>query len=160
RRHMADFADRVLKLVAEPDYKPSTLKALSRRLRLGAEEYADFRAAVKRLIKEGRLDVAKDKKLSKPSVQGAIVGVFRRSSKGFGFVRPHPAQEKVDQIYIPADASRDASSGDEVVVKVSKRPKAPGLNAEGKIVQILARASAAFVGTYFEDGDAGYVKVD
>jgi ribonuclease R len=157
---MADFADRVLKLVAEPDYRPSTLKALSRRLKVGPEEYADFRAAVKRLIKEGRLDVAKDKKLSKPSVQGAIVGVFRRSSKGFGFVRPHTTQEKADQIYIPADASRDASSGDEVVVKVTKRSKAPGLNAEGKVVQILARASSAFVGTYFEDGDAGYVKVD
>ena len=28
---MADFAERVVKLVAEPDYKPITLKAMSRR---------------------------------------------------------------------------------------------------------------------------------
>ena len=36
----------------------------------------------------------------------------------------------------------------------------PGMNLEGRIVQIIARASAQFVGTYFEDGMAGYVKID
>ena len=42
---MADFADRVLKLVAEPDYKPITLKAMSRRFEVAADDYAEFRAA-------------------------------------------------------------------------------------------------------------------
>ena len=34
------------------------------------------------------------------------------------------------------------------------------MNPEGRIVQVLARASGLFVGTYFEDGGAGFVKVD
>ncbi len=34
------------------------------------------------------------------------------------------------------------------------------MNAEGRIVQVLARASGLFVGTYFEDGGAGFVRVD
>ena len=34
------------------------------------------------------------------------------------------------------------------------------MNPEGRIVQVLARASGVFVGTYFEDGGAGFVKID
>lgn len=157
---MSDYAERVLKLVAEPDYRPLTLKAIGRRFKVGVEEYAEFRAAVKTLVKQGQLDVAKDKTLRKPDLSGTVIGLFRRTAKGFGFVRPHKAAEKSDQIYIPADYGRDASSGDEVVVKITKRPKTPGMNPEGRVIQVLARASGAFVGTYFEDSGAGFVKID
>jgi ribonuclease R len=155
-----DHAAHVLKLVSEADYQPLTLKAISRRLKIDPEDYPEFRAAVKGLVKEGKLDLAKDKRLSKPRAKGAIIGIFRRSAKGFGFVRPHKSTEKTDQIFIPPDASRDASSGDEVVVTITKRPKTPGLNLEGRVIQILARASGVFVGTYFEREGAGFVKVD
>ena len=157
---MNHYADRVLKLVAEPEYRPLTLKAIGRRFKVGVEEYPEFRAAVKTLIKQGQLDVAKDKTLRKPDLSGTVIGLFRRSAKGFGFVRPHKTSEKADQIYIPPEASRDASSGDEVVVKITKRPRTPGLNPEGRVIQVLARASGVFVGTYFEDSDAGFVKID
>src|SRR4051812_46951325 len=120
---MSDYARKVLKLVAEPDYRPQTLKAMSRRFEVPAEDYAEFRTAVKTLVKQGQLDVAKDKTLRKPDAKGAVIGLFRRSSKGFGFVRPHKSTEKSDQIFIPPAASGDASSGDEVVVKITKRPK-------------------------------------
>ncbi len=157
---MSDYADRVLKLVAEPEYRPLTLKAIGRRFKVDPEAYPLFRSAVKTLIKQGQLDIAKDKTLRKPDLSGTVIGVFRRSSKGFGFVRPHKAKEKSDQIYIPPEAGRDASNGDEVVVKITKRPKTPGMSPEGRVIQILARASGIFVGTYFEKTDAGFVKID
>jgi len=158
---MSDYADKVLGLVGRPDYKAITLKAMSRRFEVGPEDYAEFRSAVKGLVKEGRLDLGKDKTLRLPAVQaGTITGVFRRSQKGFGFVRPHKSREKSDQIFIPANASKDASSGDEVVVKVVKKPKGPGMNPEGRIVQIVARASGLFVGTYYERAEGGFVRVD
>ena len=47
-----------------------------------------------------------------------------------------------------------------MAVKITKRPRRPGMNLEGRIVEILARASGAFVGTYFEEGDAGFVQID
>src|SRR5262249_400992 len=86
--------------------------------------------------------------------------VFRRSAKGFGFVRPHSTASRSDQIYISPDASGDASSGDEVAVKITKRSRRPGMNLEGRIVQIVARAAGVFVGTYFEEGGSGFVRVD
>ncbi|QEH32971.1 Ribonuclease R [Aquisphaera giovannonii] len=157
---MADFSEQVLRLVAAPDYRPITLKAMSRRLSVGTDDYPAFRDQVKRLVKQGKLDVHKDRTLSRPDHSDAIVGIFRRSSRGFGFVRPHQSGDRSEQIYVSPDSAGDASSGDEVVVKVVKRPKQPGMNAEGRIVQILARASGLFVGTYQESGRSGYVAID
>jgi ribonuclease R len=157
---MVNFAERVLKLVSQADYTPLSLKAMARRFEVQPDSYDDFRAAVKSLVKEGKLEQARDKTLRKADHSGAIIGLFRRSAKGFGFVRPHTATARCDQIYIPPEAARDAASGDEVMVRITKRPKRHGMNLEGRVVQILARASGVFVGTYFEDGAAGYVKVD
>jgi len=157
---MADFAEAVLKRVAEPDYKPATLKALSRRFEVSPDDYAEFRATVKRLIQEGKLGLAKDKTLRRPDRAGMIVGVFRRSAKGFGFVRPQDAAARTEHIYIPVEATRDASSGDEVAVTITKRSRRVGMNNEGRIDRILSRASGIFVGTYFEAGGTSFVQID
>ena len=157
---MAEFAARVLKLVSEQDYKPITLKAMSRRFEVDADDYADFRATVKGLIKEGKLELRKDKTLRLPDQKGMIVGLFRRSPKGFGFVRPASSTDRSEHIYIPPEAAGDASSGDEVAVKITKRSRRPGMNDEGRVVQIVARASGIFVGTYFEEAGAGFVRID
>ena len=157
---MANFAERVLTLVNELDYAPLTLKAMARKFEVATDDYADFRQVVKSLVKQGKLEQGRDKILRKPDHSNAIIGLFRRSARGFGFVRPHTATARADQIHIALEAAGDASSGDEVVVKIIKRPRRPGTNIEGRIVQILARASGLFVGTYFEDGAGGYVKID
>ena len=158
---MAVFEDQVLGLVGRDDYKPLTLKGFARRLEVDPENYGALRSAVKRLVQEGRLELAKDKTLRKPSApKGTVLGTFKRNPKGFGFVRPVNATEKSDAIFIPENAGRDASSGDEVIVKITKRAKRRGESHEGRIIQVVSRASGQFVGTYFERGGAGYVKVD
>jgi ribonuclease R len=157
---MSDHASQVLALVAAADYRPITLKAMAKRLAVDSDRYVEFRRTVKGLIKQGQLDIAKDKTIRPPDTTGTIIGLFRRSAKGFGFVRPHNATEKSEQIYIPADAGSDASSGDEVVVKITARYRTPGMSPRGRVVQVLARASGIFVGTYFEEAGAGYVRVD
>ena len=161
---MSHHEDRVLGLVGRDDYKPLTLKALARRFEVGPDDYTEFRKAVRGLVKDGRLELGKDKTLRTPAAvvggKGTIVGIFRRSTKGFGFVKPHRSADKSDQIYIAASDGRDASSGDEVVVKLTKWPRGPGRNAEGRVVQVLSRASGVFVGTYFESGDDSFVRID
>ncbi len=159
---MIYFDDKILGLVAREDYRPITLKAMSRRFEVRVEDYPAFRSAVKALVKQGKLDMAKDKTLSKPSdsSKGTIVGTFRRSSKGFGFVRPEHSQTKDKDLFIPPDAGLDASTGDVVAVKVMKKSHTPGQNSEGKVVRVLSRAVGLFVGTYFEEFGSGYVKVD
>ncbi|HEX8203387.1 MAG TPA: ribonuclease R [Isosphaeraceae bacterium] len=157
---MSDYEDRVLGLVSRPDYRPITLKAMSRRLKVDVERYAEFRAAVKGLVRAGTLDVAKDRTLAKAEVKGAILGTYRRTSKGFGFVRPVKSEGRSNDIFIPPDAGMDASSGDEVAVKITKRPHSPGYNLEGRVIRVVTRASGVFVGTYFEEAGSGFVRVD
>jgi ribonuclease R len=157
---MAEFADRVAGLVADPKYRPMTLKGMSRHLDVETDLYPEFRRAIKEMIRAGKLQLAKDKTLSLPDRSGMIVGLFRRSSKGFGFVRPHHAVGGVDQVYISAEATRDASTGDEVTVKITRPARRGGLNAEGRVVEVLTRAAAVFVGSYFEAGATSFVKVD
>ena len=57
---MRDYETEVLALVSGPDYKPITLKAMSRRFKIGVDDYSAFRATVKGLVKQGRLDLGKD----------------------------------------------------------------------------------------------------
>ena len=127
---MDDHASRVLALVAEPEYRGMTLKAMSRHFRIDEDDYAEFRALVKRMVKEGKLDLGKDQSLRKAGVASGqqIRGTFRRSSKGFGFVRPEKTTLKSDQIFIPVDGGRDATTAAEVLVKITKRAKGPGFN--------------------------------
>ncbi len=159
---MDDHEARVLALVSESEYAPLTLKAMARHFKISEDDYPGFRNAVKGLIKAGKLDIAKNKTLRKgggPS-SGTITGTFRRSSKGFGFVRPADSTDKSDQIFIPNDAGRDASTGDVVQVKIVKKAKGPGFNPEGRVLQVVTRGSGLFVGNYFEKNGAGYVKID
>lgn len=157
---MAEFAERVVGLVAEPNYRPMTLKAMSRHLDVEPESYPEFRRVVKDLIRAGKLHAARDKTLLPPDRAGLLVGLFRRSAKGFGFVRPHHAKGGIDQVYIAPEATRDAASGDEVTVKITRQARRGGLNAEGRVLEVLTRASAVFVGTYFEAGATSFVRVD
>ncbi len=159
---MDDHAARVLALVAEPDYRPLSLKGMAKRFKVDDDAYPSFRGAVKTLIKSGKLELLKNKTIRKAELAsgGTVTGTFRRSAKGFGFVRTDKATAKSDQIFIPVDAGRDASTGDEVLVKVVKRAKGSGYNPEGRIVQVVTRASGLFVGNYFEKDGAGYVKID
>ena len=157
---MADFAERVLKLVSAPDYVPITLKAMGATVGGADRRLRRFSPGGQVAREAGQARASPGQDRCKPDHSNAIIGLFRRSARGFGFVRPHTATARADQIYIAPEAAGDASSGDEVVVKIIKRPKRAGMNIEGRIVQILARALGLFVGTYFEDGAGGYVKID
>lgn len=90
-----------------------------------------------------------------------VVGVFQRTQKGFGFVRlDQPgASREVRDIYIAADRTRDASTGDIVAVQLYK-PHFGEPGPSGEIVEIVERQSHEFVGTYFESAGAAYVRVD
>ena len=157
---MPDFEKRLVEFISAEGYQPITLKAIAKQLKIDPEDYPEVRTAAKRMIKSGTLELGRGKTLKKPDTRGLIVGTFRRTSKGFGFVRHQKDGPKTADIFVPATGALDASSGDTVAVRIVKKPHYPGTNPEGRIVRVVERASGLFVGTYFESGNAGYVKVD
>ncbi len=90
-----------------------------------------------------------------------VTGVYQRKSRGHGFVRPSsaPAHSRDSDIYVPATASRDAADGDTVRVRVSTGDhRRPG--PAGEIVEVVARRTTRFVGSYFEAAGGGWVTID
>jgi ribonuclease R len=94
-----------------------------------------------------------------------VLGVFQRTQKGFGFVRVDQAGtpgEKAKDIYIPAEQSGDAATGDVVLVELtrSRGGERAELGPRGRIVDVVERQTHQFVGTYFESAGVAYVKID
>src|SRR5262249_46960499 len=152
---MPDIEKQILAVVAAPGYQPLKPKALSRKIGLSANQYDDFKAALRKLTKEGRLALARNSTIRPAARANTITGVFRKTSGGFGFVRPHQLpREKAGQgeqeIYIPQEGVGDASSGDTVLVRIGRKAKRHDLGPRGEIVRVLERATKQFVGTYFE----------
>jgi ribonuclease R len=157
-----DLEHRILSAVTSASYQPVKPKALARKLNLGGDRYEDFKKALKQLIKQGRLEIGRGNNVRPVSVpHGAVTGTFRKTSGGFGFVRPHPVEGKMGQdIYIPESAVGDAATGDTVLVKIRAKSRRPDRGPSGEILQVVERVTRTFVGTYFEREGNGYVRVD
>lgn len=109
----------------------------------------------------------KEKKADKKSGDGKrdgkyVVGTLRRISSGDAFVRPEgtPASAQRDlDIFVGAKQSGDAASGDVVRLAVSSRPGPRG-KPNGRVVDIVERATNVFVGTYDELNGSAVVAID
>lgn len=157
---MADLTSRVLHELAQKDYEPLKPKALARKLNIGDDRYPEFRKLLKGLIKDGRIEQGKNNVLRSADQFGSIMGIYRRTNAGHGFVRPHSVDGvPAPDLFIREGKERDASSGDEVVVRLTRRASATR-DAAGEIIRVVNRATRTFVGTYFERDQQGYVRVD
>src|SRR5260370_32188372 len=153
--------EQILSAVARKNYQPLKPKALARKLGLSAKEYSQFRWTLRELTKQGRLIIGKTHTVRPPPPHGTVTGIFRRTSAGFGFVRPHVIDGQAGaEILIREENALDAVTGDEVLVRITRKPSRPNLGPSGEILQVLERATRQFVGSYFERESQGFVRVD
>jgi ribonuclease R len=102
---------------------------------------------------------------AKPEPTGAskhFTGTFRRAAGGFGFVRPEGVQRAEGRdadVFVPADKTGDAASGDIVSVRLESKRGRMG-KQEGRIIDVVERATNRFVGVYFEQTGMGLVQID
>lgn len=158
---MPDLEERILTAIARKSYQPLKPKALARKLAISAGQYSHFRRVLQDLARQNRIELGKNHTVVPVRPHGTTVGVYRGTSSGFGFVRPHPLEGKVGpEVFIPSGKALDAATGDEVLVRVTRKPTRPDLGPAGEVMQVLARATRQFVGTYFEREGEGFVRVD
>ncbi|HMF20344.1 MAG TPA: ribonuclease R [Gemmataceae bacterium] len=158
---MDKISQQILAALAKKNYQPLKPKGLARKLGITTPRYADFCRLLKTLEKQGRLEFGKNHSVRPTPPHGTATGIFRKNENGFGFVRPHVVDGSVGkEIYIPQEAVGDAATGDEVLVRIKRKPGRAHLGPSGEIMQVLERATHQFVGTYFEREGLGYVRVD
>ena len=153
---------RLLHHVSRAGYKPVKPRVIAKQLKLNDDERRQLKRLVKQLVKKGRLAYGSNH-LVQPLQGGSqthIRGMFRRTTRGFGFVRPsHAAPDSTDDIYIPENKSRDAADGDTVLVRMRKS-RGPHGKLRGEIDEVIQRKTYQFVGTYEIVSGCGLVQVD
>jgi ribonuclease R len=108
-------------------------------------------------------DRRKVKKRSQPAGEAKhFTGTFRRAAGGFGFVRPigtRSVDGRDADVYVPANKTGDAANGDVVSVRLESKRGRMG-KQEGRIIDVVSRATNRFVGVYFEQAGMGLVQID
>lgn len=179
---MQEYEDAILRYVNDPKYRPVKPAAMAKKLGLEGDDVTNFRRVVKQMVKAGKLawgpshlvfavsalgevsgvGPSPDRQASFASSSKHVVGTFRRAEGGFGFVRPEgtPAGAGRDaDIFVPANGAGDAANGDIVRLRLSGRVGRMG-KSEGRIIDIIERATNRFVGTYAVTAGMGVVQID
>ncbi len=158
---MADLSERILAAVARKTYQPVKPKALARKIGVPAERYDEFRRVLRDLIRQGRLVSGKNHTVRPAHAHNNVAGTFHKTSSGVGYVRPHAVDGHVGpEVRVREEDSLDASTGDQVLVRITRQAKSAEQKASGRVVEVLERATRQFVGTYFERDGEALVRVD
>jgi ribonuclease R len=151
----------VLDLLSAKDYQPLKFSELADAMNVSSKARGKLRRILSEHIAAGRVQQHSNKTYSLSTGPDLVGGVVKRMASGDGFFRPHdqiPGKE-LQEYWIPKGEMIDAASGDEVLVRVTKRRGRSG-KLVGQIVEIIERQASTFVGTYFEKDGQSYVQVD
>lgn len=163
----SELEARIERHVSRKEYRPVKPKVIAKKLNVPKDELRDFKRALKRLIRAGRITwgskhlvMKAPEKAAKP--KGEVLGLFKMTSKGFGVVKtqsetPHFG---ATEVHIPGSNCLDAASGDLVRIKITKKREGRDIPFGGRVEEVLERRTHRFVGTYFEEFEWGYVQID
>lgn len=122
---------------------------------------AQFKRQVKVLAaleREEKIEMLGDGRLRLKRLPDSLVGTFSGTDRGFGFVMVE--DEGIDDIFVPAKATKLAFDGDTVEVEITEAPDpSGGRSAEGKITRIIERKTEQVIGEfipYTDDEIADY----
>ncbi|MEM6798439.1 MAG: ribonuclease R [Planctomycetota bacterium] len=177
-----DLRAAVLSYTSNKTYRAVKPAVIAERLGLVDEAADELKKVVKKMVKAGELEygpshlvlpidedhparanlVAKPAGGKRKADDRYVNGTLRRVSSGDCYVRPEgtPASAgKEADVFVSPRNSGDAASGDKVRIVLGSRPGPKG-KPEGKLVDIVERATNQVVGTYFEQAGMGLVDVD
>lgn len=155
------LSQRVLTFLEGPSYHPTDLKGLGKKLGLKRERLAALQEAVDELVAAGAARVSTSGLILGRTTAGLVQGVVRRTRAGDGFVTPSPPIPRgvVGDIFIDRHDMKDAQDEDQVLVKLVAARRSGGQRS-AEVVEVVTRATTVFVGTYYEEDDAGWVAID
>ena len=126
---------------------PATARELLSVFRVPSEDKVAFKRLLRELVDAGDLVLVRGKLYGMPDRMDLVVGKLDGHASGIGFVAPErPIEGLTRDIVVAAHNMQEALHGDRVVVRI-ERYRDDG-RAEGKIVQVLERASTSIVGRF------------
>lgn len=144
----------ILDFMKSESYVPMKAKEIAYILGVKKEEYNKFIAILNELEEEYKI-IKNRKGRYRLSEEKVLEGVYRKNSRGFGFVKI----ENEEEIYISKENSMNALNGDIVFMKILEEKEA-GKSAEGKIIKIKKHEKNTIVGTFQNNKNFGFVVPD
>jgi ribonuclease R len=145
------YRDRLISHISHDSYTPKQIPLVAKELLI--DELDEFADAVRELAGEGVIDLDDHGKIHLPfrEDEGELIGEFRGTQTGIGFVQPSDHRHGSD-VFIPPHATMGALSGDTVKVyyeRDKRREKKLGTMERqyaGDVIDIIARKRANFTG--------------
>ncbi|MEM1207724.1 MAG: VacB/RNase II family 3'-5' exoribonuclease [Planctomycetota bacterium] len=141
---------RILRHIADHRYAPRSVAQLAADLGVEDDQRTAFEQAVRQLESEGQVLLGSGAQVTLPPPGDTVIGTFRGSDRGFGFLIPEEPLAYGD-VFIPPHATGSALSGDRVKVRVKRDPKraaAPGRSPYvGRVVEVVSASEKPIVGT-------------
>ncbi len=144
----------ICELVAEDAYVPMKEKELAAFLQVQKEDRQALREVLQELLGEGRLQVNRQGRYSKPDEEKPV-GTFIANARGFGFVE---VEGREDDLFVPEDQTNGAFHLDKVQVVLLQGSH--GKRQEAAVFRILERGTKQVVGTYEQSEHFGFVIPD
>lgn len=157
---MMDLTKQLIEFVQRPGYRAMKPKALAKKLGVTKKKQAKFDAALQEAQTSGDIRLSETGRVRGKTQSGAILGIVHRIKSGDAFIilrEPKPAGITED-IFVGKSDLGDAQNGDEVMITL--KPGTKGRGPSGVVTDVVERATAVFVGTYFEDDESGWVQID
>jgi len=167
----------ILNLMNAPEYRPATIRALTRLLAIPRDQRHELKRALRGLLADGlaiKLDGNRyglkpgggDRSATSRAARGAgggarpsgggIIGRLQRHARGFGFVVPEAGGRDV---FLPPHAVGDLMDGDRVQVRIVREDRDG--RVQGEVVRVLERSKKRVMGLYRSQGGPrgpGYVE--
>ncbi len=144
---------------------PRQVQKLARDLHISDDQLDEFRRSVGTMAEDGQVLLGASQTGALPPPGREMVGMFRLTERGFGFIVPDSPTEHGD-LFVPSGNTAGAMTGDHVRAKViheirrAARGRSPRSPYIGRIIEILQRADRKYVGNLFKRGNLHLVQVD
>ena len=159
---MKDFEqeryNKILEYVTSKEYKLMTAKQIAAVFGVPKQEMSILEKIINKLESDGKIYVDDSKRICVPNNASKFICKFEAKSRGFGFARVISTNSNVSDIYISREMTNGAFEGDTVLVDIIRKGEL-GKNLEGKVVKIIQRGEAKFVGIVRKNDSFGFVEV-
>ena len=146
----------ILELMNDKNYVPMKAKEIALILNVPKSEYEEFRLILNKLVEENKIEVNRKSKYKLLDETKYVTGIYRKNSKGFGFVKKENEDE---EIFILEKYSKNALNGDKVLVEIFENDTKMA-HKEGKITKIIKHEKDTVVGIFNKSRNFAFVIPD
>ncbi|MDZ7724728.1 MAG: ribonuclease R [candidate division KSB1 bacterium] len=151
---MNKFKKKVLNLLSHEPFHAFKTKEIQNQLSLPQQRYQQLKSTLRELVSENKIHRFPKNRFGMGEGIPEVIGELHVNTQGYGFVRP----EKGESVFVSQKNMGQALNGDRVKVKLYAT--STGKSPEGRIIEVIERATDTFVGTYHKSKKYGYMIPD